>query len=118
MKNVWILVAIALSMVVAPAFSHQFVPPAIVARIPPRDLPAQAVANASAALIQKGRAIFERQTFGGNGRTCATCHRSDENFTLSPADVARRAADDALFVHEQRPELAGLENAVALRERA
>ena len=118
MKKVWILAAIALSIAVAPALSHQFVPPAIVARIPPRDLPVQAVANASAALIEKGRAIFERQTFGGNGRTCATCHRRDENFTLSPADVARRAAGDALFVHEQRPELAELENAVALRERA
>ena len=32
--------------------------------------------------------------------------------------MARRAAGDPLFVHEQRPELAGLENAVALRQRA
>ena len=68
-------------MAVAPALSHQFVPPDIVARIPP-GICRRRPWSASAALIEKGRAIFERQTFGGNGRTCATCHRRDENFTL------------------------------------
>ncbi len=43
-----------------------------------------------------GRALFTTATFGGNGRTCATCHGAATG-TLSPADVAQRAPDDPLF---------------------
>jgi hypothetical protein len=43
-----------------------------------------------------GRALFTTATFAGNGRTCATCHGVATG-TLSPADVATRAADDPLF---------------------
>lgn len=49
-----------------------------------------------------GQRLFERETFGGNGRTCATCH-SRETGTVSPQDAQQRFAagpGDALFVHD------------------
>jgi hypothetical protein len=52
--------------------------------------------------LSEGQRLFERETFGGNGRTCLTCH-SRETGTLSPEDVARRLAadpDDPLFLHD------------------
>ncbi|WP_437521966.1 hypothetical protein WME79_30295 [Sorangium sp. So ce726] len=54
---------------------------------------------AQAHRVQSGEQLFERATFGGNGRRCATCH-SEETGTISPADVqARYAANphDPLF---------------------
>ncbi len=69
------------------------------------------------ALIEKGREIFFNETFAGNGRTCGTCHRAEENFALSPAFIATLPADDPLFVAETNPELAeGFENPVLMRE--
>ena len=47
-----------------------------------------------------GQRLFERDTFGGNGRTCRTCH-SAETGTVSPADAQARFASnpaDPLFV--------------------
>ncbi len=49
-----------------------------------------------------GKRLFERETFGGNGRTCATCHGS-ETGTVSPEDAQKRFAKnpyDPLFVHD------------------
>lgn len=49
---------------------------------------------------KEGRRLFEEETFGGNGRTCLTCH-SRETGTVSPADaLARLSADpaDPLFL--------------------
>ena len=49
-----------------------------------------------------GKRLFERETFGGNGRTCLTCH-SRETGTLSPEDVARRFEQnpaDPLFLFD------------------
>jgi hypothetical protein len=51
---------------------------------------------------QDGKHLFERETFGGNGRTCLTCH-SHATGTVSPRDAQlRHAADpkDPLFVHD------------------
>jgi hypothetical protein len=51
---------------------------------------------------QDGKHLFEKETFGGNGRTCATCHTS-ETGTVSPEDARRRfRADrhDPLFLHD------------------
>ncbi len=48
----------------------------------------------------KGRRLFERETFGGNGRTCLTCH-SRETGTVSPQDAQHRFAAnpaDPLFL--------------------
>jgi hypothetical protein len=52
--------------------------------------------------LPEGKRLFERETFGGNGRTCSTCH-SDETGTLSPRDVRRRFLkdpQDPLFLHD------------------
>jgi hypothetical protein len=51
-------------------------------------------------LVEDGRRLFFEETFGGNGRTCATCHRRETNFTLDPAFVATLPPTDALFVAE------------------
>ena len=54
---------------------------------------------ASAQQEVSGASTFKHQTFGGNGRTCATCH-GRESGSVSPADAqARWAADenDPLF---------------------
>ncbi len=37
----------------------------------------------------EGRRLFERETFAGNGRTCATCH-SEGSGTVSPQDAQAR----------------------------
>ena len=44
--------------------------------------------------LVQGKRLFERETFGGNGRTCRTCHSRDSG-TVSPADAQRRFAADA-----------------------
>jgi cytochrome c peroxidase len=50
-----------------------------------------------------GKKLFEKETFGGNGRTCRTCH-SKRTGTLSLADVQRIIAkakpDDAFLIHD------------------
>jgi Di-haem cytochrome c peroxidase len=44
----------------------------------------------------KGKKLFDRETFGGNGRTCRTCH-SKRTGTLTLADVQR-------IIHKARPD--------------
>lgn len=51
---------------------------------------------------ERGRRLFEEETFGGNGRTCLTCHSSDTG-TVSPRDARRRFRrnpTDPLFLHD------------------
>lgn len=55
------------------------------------------------ARIARGREIFFNETFGGNGRTCGTCHRAENNFTLDPLFIATLPATDPLFVAESNP---------------
>jgi len=57
-------------------------------------------------LIEAGRRLFTQETFGGNGRTCSTCHPLNANTTLSPSDIAQLPDNDPLFVAEFTPELA------------
>jgi mono/diheme cytochrome c family protein len=57
-------------------------------------------------LVDRGREIFFNETFAGNGRTCATCHRAEDNFGLSTAFIATLPPDDPLFVAETQPALA------------
>jgi hypothetical protein len=45
-----------------------------------------------------GKHLFEQETFGGNGRTCRTCH-SKENGTITPAQA------EALFANEPKAPL-------------
>lgn len=50
----------------------------------------------------EGRRLFAEETFGGNGRTCETCH-SETTGTFSPENaLARLLADpsDPLFLHD------------------
>jgi cytochrome c peroxidase len=57
----------------------------------------------------EGQRLFEDETFGGNGRTCLTCH-SRETGTLSPTDAARRFEenpDDPLFSFDGSDDGAG-----------
>jgi len=49
-----------------------------------------------------GRRLFDKETFGGNGRTCSTCH-SRETGTLTLADVRRiveKRDPDNLLIHD------------------
>jgi cytochrome c peroxidase len=51
---------------------------------------------------QDGKRVFDKETFGGNGRTCATCH-TEETGTVSPEDARRRFKTnpkDPLFLHD------------------
>ncbi len=61
--------------------------------------------------VQKKEAkrLYEEETFGGNGRTCLTCHGPDTG-TLSPEDVQERFLanpDDPLFLHDGSDDFQG-----------
>jgi hypothetical protein len=52
--------------------------------------------------LADGQRLFDIETFGGNGRTCLTCHMR-ETGTITLEDIARRRAanpDDELFRHD------------------
>jgi len=69
------------------------------------------------ALITRGKEIFFNETFGGNGRTCGSCHPAENNFTIDPAFIATLPADDPLFVAEFNPALKeNFENPRLMRE--
>ncbi|MEW6737126.1 MAG: hypothetical protein AB1489_37925, partial [Acidobacteriota bacterium] len=68
-------------------------------------------------LITKGRDIFLNEVFNGNGRTCATCHREERNFTIDPKFIATLPPTDPLFVAETNPALANnFENSALMRK--
>jgi hypothetical protein len=56
-------------------------------------------------LINSGRTIFFNELFNGNGRTCGTCHRENENLTITPEFIATLPSNDPLFVAEFNPNL-------------
>ncbi|HET9269433.1 MAG TPA: hypothetical protein VFO31_14765 [Vicinamibacterales bacterium] len=56
-----------------------------------------------------GKHLFERETFGGNGRTCSTCHSASTG-TVSPEDAQERFArnpGDPLFRHDGSDDFQG-----------
>jgi hypothetical protein len=61
--------------------------------------------------VSQGESLFEDETFGGNGRTCGSCHSESDSFRLSPGSVQSRFASlgspafsfDPLFVGESKP---------------
>jgi hypothetical protein len=58
--------------------------------------------SALAAGVSEGQRLFDHETFGGNGRTCRTCH-SDDDGTIDPEEVVQRLTRnpaDPLFVHD------------------
>lgn len=85
-------------------------------------LPAPAFAQGNSAtvdidaLIAEGENLFFNETFAGNGRTCGTCHREENNFTIDPAFIASLPANDPLFVAEFNADLAELENPTLMRQ--
>jgi mono/diheme cytochrome c family protein len=66
--------------------------------------------------VAEGERLFFDETFDGNGRTCGTCHRMEDNFGLTPAFIATLPPDDPLFVAETDPALPTLENPRLMRE--
>jgi len=68
------------------------------------------------ALIAQGEDLFFNETFDGNGRTCGTCHRAENNFTIDPDFIATLPGDDPLFVAEFNEDLAQLENPTLMRQ--
>jgi mono/diheme cytochrome c family protein len=57
-------------------------------------------------LVRRGADLFLNEKFNGNGRTCASCHRKERNFTIDVNFIAELPNDDALFVAEFTPALA------------
>jgi cytochrome c peroxidase len=94
------------------AVAHQAVEPAILKLVRPAG---SSPPLTGAALIERGRQLFVNETFGGNGRTCGTCHPASNNFTLDPKYIATLKPSDPLFVAERVPALASLENPTLLR---
>jgi cytochrome c peroxidase len=70
---------------------------------------------AGESLVERGNSLFTKETFGGNGRSCATCHPAANNFTIDPTFIASLPANNPLFVAERKPELAALENPRLMR---
>ena len=64
-----------------------------------------------------GADLFLRETFGGNGRSCATCHRVDDNFTIDTRFMASLPPTDPLFVAEFNRSLSRLEIPAQMRGR-
>lgn len=95
-----------------------------VARATPFSLLVPGVAEAGARrggglgeLVAKGEDLFLNETFAGNGRTCATCHPAEHNFTIDPEFIAGLPDDDPLFVAEFNPDLAeGFEEPKLMRK--
>ncbi len=68
-------------------------------------------------LVIQGRQLFFNETFNGNGRTCGTCHRAENNLTIDPAFIATLPPDDPLFVAEYIPALKeNFENPTLMRK--
>jgi hypothetical protein len=74
----------------------------------PTNIAGATVALAVDSQILQGERLFTQETFGGNGRTCASCHVRSQSFGLQPPDVQTRFATvattyDPLFVAETAP---------------
>jgi hypothetical protein len=68
---------------------------------PPDWRPPSAIIVAAAG-TSEGQRLFDHETFGGNGRTCRTCHSGDDG-TIDPAEVVERLSanpSDPLFSHD------------------
>jgi cytochrome c peroxidase len=63
-----------------------------------------------------GAELFFRDEFGGNGRSCASCHPADNNYTIDADFIDQLPNSDPLFVAEGQPALAGLERPDLLRD--
>lgn len=66
--------------------------------------------------ICAGADLFFRETFEGNGRQCGTCHRAEDNFTISPTFIAGLPPSDPLFVASNTFGLETLERPALLHD--
>jgi len=66
--------------------------------------------------VGDGGDLFFRGTFGGNGRSCGSCHSVEDNQTISPDFIATLPDTDPLFVSEFDPNLTQLEISTLLRQ--
>jgi len=96
------------------AQAQQFaVDPAITRLVEPGDV----VATDPDDAVIEGFRLFTRETFGGNGRTCATCHPASHNFTIDPAFIRTLSRRDPLFVAQRKRQLRNLEIPLLMRRR-
>ena len=111
------LLACTLFACAAPVGAHQAIDPAILRLVKPPLTPSPTGISRKPGtdLVEAGRKLFFQETFGGNGRTCGTCHRAERNFTIDAEFIGRLPAADPLFVGE-KPPLIGLENPVLMRK--
>jgi cytochrome c peroxidase len=58
--------------------------------------------------VADGADLFFRETFGGNGRTCSTCHRAENNLELDVDFISDLPDDDKLFIAEFPPSKGGV----------
>lgn len=58
--------------------------------------------------VKLGECLFNKETFKGNGRTCASCHPPENNFTIDPKFIETLPAKDKLFVFEDLAHFPGL----------
>lgn len=68
--------------------------------------------------VGEGADLFFRETFGGNGRTCGTCHRAENNLALDVDFISTLRSKDKLFIAEFPPAeggVPGLERPLLLR---
>ena len=90
-----------------------FLNPTAHAQIGPEPNPSTALEQ----LIVQGRNLFFNGTFNGNGRTCGSCHREENNLTIDPEFIATLPPTDPLFVAEFNPALSqNFENPVLMRK--
>jgi hypothetical protein len=75
------------------------------APLDPSDYPLPPPKTTGDPLVAKGRELFFKETFNGNGRTCGTCHPAENNLTIDPAFIATLPPNDPLFVAEFNPAL-------------
>src|SRR5688500_11518171 len=56
-----------------------------------------------------GSALFFNETFGGNGRTCGSCHPVANNFTIDKPFLETLPANDPLFIAENQEDAFALD---------
>lgn len=59
-------------------------------------------------LVDEGFEVFNEETFGGNGRTCGTCHIPSESYNIFPSTIKQLGKKDRKLVFATN--VPGLEN--------
>ena len=89
-----------------------FGPAALLAALSPRPAEADSTVLVSHGLVSQAAAdgadLFFRGTFEGNGRTCGTCHRAENNLALDVDFIATLPATDKLFIADHASEAGGV----------